>query len=88
VKSSRSAKGLIPIFPDRLEPATAQHCGDFSWGTFVADLELTGRELIFTVLVFGRDDAAAYGAMQMFAALPGLAAGLSVSARAHHRHPD
>jgi hypothetical protein len=59
-------------------------CGDFGRGTVVTNLELAGGELIFSVLEFGRDDATAYGAMQMFAALPSVTAGLGVAAGAHH----
>ena len=88
MKSSRSAKGLVPIFPNRFEAATAKDGGDFGWRTFVANLELAGSELVFAMLVFGRDDASAYSAMQMFAALPGITAWLGVAAGAHHRYPD
>jgi hypothetical protein len=65
----------------------AKDCGDFRWGTFVADLELTCGELIFAGLVFRRDDPAAYGAMQMCAPALGVAAGLRVTAGTHHRYP-
>jgi hypothetical protein len=44
--------------------------------------------LVFAVLIFRRDDAATHGAMQMFAALPCVTAGLGVTAGAHHRYPD
>src|SRR6266542_4019625 len=88
MKSSHSAKSLVPIFPNRFESATAKDRGDFGRGTFIADLELTGGELIFAVLVFGRDDAAAHGTMEMLAALPGVTTRLGVTAGAHDRYPD
>src|SRR5438552_17374965 len=88
MKSSHSTKCLVPIFPNRYEAAAAKDCGDFGRGTFVANLELPGGELVFAFLVFGRDDASAHSAMQMFTALPGVTAGLSVTAGAHHRYSD
>src|SRR5690348_5628214 len=86
--SRRSLKRLIPILPDRLEPATAKDCGDFSWGTFIADLELTGGELVFALLVFGRHDATAQRAMQMFVAFPSVTAGFGMTTGAHHGYAD
>src|SRR5262245_9894944 len=62
--------------------------GDFGWGTFVADLKLTGGELVFAVLVFRRDDSAPHGTMQMFAALSSVTARLGMTAGAHHRNSD
>jgi hypothetical protein len=49
---------------------------------------LSGGELIFVVVVLRRDDAAAHGLMQVFAAAPGITAGFGVTASAHHRYPD
>ena len=66
----------------------AKDCSDFGRGTFVANLELAGGELVFAVLVFRRDDAATHGAMQMFAALSRVTAGLGMTARAHQRCSD
>src|SRR5438046_10467337 len=66
----------------------AKHSSDFGGGTFVADLELAGGEFVFAVLVFRRDDAATHGAMQMFAALSCVTAGLGMTAGAHHRYSD
>src|SRR5438874_13579668 len=66
----------------------AKHSSDFGGGTFVADLELAGGEFVFAVLVFRRDDAATHGAMQMFAALSRVTAGLGMTAGAHHRYSD
>jgi hypothetical protein len=63
-----------------------QHSGDFSRRTLIADFELSGRELIFSVLEIGGHDSTAHGAMQMFAALPRVAAGLGVTAGTHHGH--
>jgi hypothetical protein len=87
-KFSRSTKRLVRIFPDWFKPTAAKDCGDFGRRTVVTDLELAGGELIFSVLVFGRDDATAYGAMQMFTALPSITARLGVTAGAHHCHTD
>src|SRR5882724_11156345 len=86
--SSWAAESLVPIFPDRLNATAAKDSGDFRRGTFVADLELPGGELIFAVLVFGRDDTAADGAMKTFAALPGITSRLGVATSAHHRYAD
>jgi hypothetical protein len=63
MKSSCAAQRLVPIFPNRFEPATAKHGGDFGWGTFVADFKLTRSKLIFAILVFRCDDATAYRLM-------------------------
>jgi hypothetical protein len=49
---------------------------------------LAGSELVFAVLVFGSDDAATHGAMQMFTALSGVTTGLGMTASAHHRYSD
>jgi hypothetical protein len=57
---------------------------DFGRGTFIADLKLPGGEPVFAVLIFGRDDTATHGEMQMFAAPPGVTAGLGMTAGAHH----
>jgi hypothetical protein len=65
---------LVPIFPDRLESATAQDCGYFGGRAFVADLELTGGELIFPSWYPARRCDRAR-AMKMFAALPGIPPG-------------
>ena len=37
---------MVPILPDRLKPCPAQDVGDFGRRTFVADLELTGRQRV------------------------------------------
>src|SRR5215471_2558140 len=66
----------------------AKKCGDLDGGSFVADLELAGGKLIFAVLVLRRDDAAAHGAVQMFAALSGVTAGLGMAPGAHHGYSD
>src|SRR5207247_7678838 len=71
VKWSRSAESLIPIFPNRLKTAMPEDGGNFGGRTFIADLELTGSEFVFFVLELRGDDAAADGAVQMLAALPG-----------------
>jgi hypothetical protein len=81
-------KRLVPIFPNRFNPATAEDCGDFGRGTFIADVKLAGGELIFAILVFGRDDAPSHSAMHMFEAPPGITARLRVAARTHHRYAD
>src|SRR5437867_9655178 len=83
---SCAAQGLVPIFPHRFQSATAKDCGDFGGRTFVADLKLTGGKLIFSVLVFGRNNATAHGAMEMFAALTGVTTRLGVTSRAHHSY--
>src|SRR5262249_60284553 len=85
---SCAAESLIPIFPNRLEPATAKDCGDFGGRAFIADLKLPGGELIFAVLIFRRDDAATHGAMEMFAALPRVTTPLGMTAGAPHRYSD
>jgi hypothetical protein len=36
-------KDLIPIFPDRIEPAATQHLRDFSRRSFVANFKLPRR---------------------------------------------
>src|SRR4029453_18764290 len=86
--SCRSLKSLIPIFPNRFEPATTEDRGDFGRGTFITDLKLSGRELIFAVLILRRDDPATHGAMKMFATLAGVTTGLGVAAGAHHGYSD
>jgi len=64
----------------------AEHSGDLGWRTFVADLKLPGRKLIFSILKFWGDDSAAQGAVQVLAALPGIAAGFGMASRTHHCH--
>ena len=86
--SRRSLKRLVPVFPNRFKSAPAKDCGDFGRGTFVADFELSGGELVFAVLIFRRNDPTAHSAMQMFAALPCITAGLRMTASAHHRNTD
>jgi hypothetical protein len=66
----------------------AKDYSDFGGGAFVADLELTGGELVFAVLVFRRDNTATHGAMQMFAALSRVTAGFGMTAGAHQRYSD
>src|SRR6266536_1595937 len=85
---SRTAKSLVPIFPHRFQSATAKDCGDFGGRTFVADLKLAGGELIFSVLVFGRNNATAHGAMEMFAALTGVTPRTGVNSPGHHRYTE
>src|SRR5215475_16158458 len=88
LRSCRSLKSLIPIFPNRFEPATTKDRGDFGGGTFVIDRELSGCKLIFAVLILRRGDAATHSAMEMFAALPGITTWLGVTTGAHHRYSD
>src|SRR5262249_59647492 len=87
MRLSCTAKRLVPIFPNRFEPATAKNCSDLGGGTFVTDLKLASSKLIFAVLILRRDDAAAHGAVQMFAALPGVTARLGMAPRAHPPFP-
>ena len=49
MKLSCAAESLIPIFPNRFESSVAKDSSDFGGGTFVADLELAGGELVFAV---------------------------------------
>src|SRR5262245_30203004 len=86
LESCRALKSLIPIFPNRFEPATTKDCGDFGRGTFVIDRELSGSKLVFAVVIFRRDDAATHSAMEMFTALPSITTWLGVAAGAHHRY--
>src|SRR5882762_4122393 len=88
MKLSCTAKRLIPILPNRFESSVAKNSSDFGGGTFVADFELAGGELVCAILVFRRDDSATHGAMQMFAALSGVTAGLGMAAGAHDRDSD
>ena len=57
---------LVPIFPNRFESSMAKDGGNGCDVSLILEFALT---LIFVVLVFRSDDAAAHGAVQMFTAL-------------------
>src|SRR5947207_15671126 len=83
MKLSCTAKRLVPILPNRFEPAMAKNCCNLGGGTFVADLKLASGKLVFPVLILRRDDAATHRAMQIFATLPGVTAGLGMTTGDH-----
>ena len=83
---SSAAKGLVPIFPHRFEAALPKDCGYFGRRALIAYLELPGRKLVFPVLEFRGDDAAADCSVQVLAALSSIAAGFGMASGTHHRH--